>query len=136
MSQPCYCGQDQTFESCCQPYLNGEKPVPSAEALMRSRYSAFASKKMDYIEATLDPQARGDYDPEANREWANTAQFKSLKILRSNEDGNKATIEFVVTYHQDGEDQVHHEVSKFRKKSGTWFFREGRIKSEEPAQEQ
>jgi SEC-C motif-containing protein len=33
------------FSQCCEVYINGIKKAPTAEALMRSRYSAFAQKK-------------------------------------------------------------------------------------------
>ena len=38
----CFCGASVSFENCCEPYIKGSKNAPTAETLMRSRYSAFA----------------------------------------------------------------------------------------------
>ena len=124
----CPCGSNQSLAVCCELYISGQKPAPSAEALMRSRYTAFTQKNMDYIRDTLDPQALGDYDDQANRAWAEAAKFSKLEILKSIEEGNKASIEFIATYSVDNEEHKHHELSKFRKKGNQWFFREGRIR--------
>ena len=46
---PCPCGSQQTFENCCQPLLAGMAFADTAEALMRSRYSAFSTGNIDYL---------------------------------------------------------------------------------------
>ena len=45
----CYCGSGQAFENCCRPYIIGERKPLTAEALMRSRYSGYASGAINYI---------------------------------------------------------------------------------------
>lgn len=97
---------------------------------MRSRYSAFVKNDMSYLQETTDPQTLGKIDEEANREWAERAQFQKLEILNSEESGNKGLVEFKAFYAIDGEDYIHHEVSTFRKQAGQWFFKSGKIKAE------
>lgn len=45
----CFCSSQKSFESCCKPYLNGTQHAPTAEALMRSRYSAYVLHEVDYL---------------------------------------------------------------------------------------
>lgn len=103
---------------------------PTAEALMRSRYSAFAKNEMQYLRDTTDPQTLENIDDEANKEWAERAKFLKLEIVRAEEKGTKGVVEFKAFYSVDDEDYVHHEVSTFRKQAGQWFFKSGKVKAE------
>ena len=97
---------------------------------MRSRYCAFAKNEMQYLRDTTDPQTLEQIDEDANREWAERAQFLGLEIVSSEEKGTKGTVEFKAHYSVDDEKFVHHEVSLFRKQAGEWFFKSGKIKAE------
>lgn len=94
---------------------------------MRSRYTAFCLKNLDYIVETTDPQARFDMDTAGTEEWMKGAEFTKLDVISSSNEGNKGTVEFKAHFKMNGADHVHHEVSKFRKQSGTWYFRDGRV---------
>ncbi|PKN22360.1 MAG: hypothetical protein CVU68_04410, partial [Deltaproteobacteria bacterium HGW-Deltaproteobacteria-3] len=48
-NRPCPCGNGLKFAECCGPFLEGSRPAPTAEALMRSRYTAFAVQDVPYI---------------------------------------------------------------------------------------
>lgn len=39
----CYCNSQKEFKDCCEPYIKGLEKAPTAEALIRSRYSAYAT---------------------------------------------------------------------------------------------
>ncbi|MCB0347525.1 MAG: YchJ family protein, partial [Bdellovibrionales bacterium] len=101
----------------------------TAEKLMRSRYTAYAMNNVDYIEKTLAPESRSDFDRKSTEEWAVKATWKGLKVIstkRGLETDKKGTVEFTATYEQDGEVIEHHEVSEFRKNDkGQWFFVDG-----------
>lgn len=99
---------------------------------MRSRYCAFIEKNMAYVQATTDPQTRFDYDIEANKKWAEDSEFEGLEILKTAVEGNKATVEFKATFRSisEAKTHVHHEISKFRKQGGVWYFRDGKVLSE------
>jgi SEC-C motif-containing protein len=126
----CPCGSSKELKQCCELIIEGKKAASSPEELMRSRYTAFATHKFEYLVQTTDPQTRMQMDMKANEEWARSSKFSKLEILNSSEDGNKGLVEFKATY-QTGEEpqQVHHEFSKFRKQAGVWYFREGRVKA-------
>jgi len=127
----CLCGLTLEFQDCCEPLLQQKITATHAESLMRSRYVAFILKNFDYLILTHDPQTRQSFDLKTNVEWANTVKFTGLEIIHSEEVGNKGLVEFKAHFqdHSTQVNHVHHEISKFRKQSGLWYFREGKIKS-------
>ncbi|MGE0632245.1 MAG: YchJ family protein [Pseudobdellovibrionaceae bacterium] len=124
----CPCDSREIFELCCGPLLANAKKAGSSQELMRSRYTAFFLKKMDYIEQTTDPETRSEIDWEANRKWAAHSRFTKLEVLKSFEEGNSGTVEFRAHFSFNNEPHIHHELSTFRKYQGTWYFRSGEMK--------
>jgi hypothetical protein len=53
----CPCGSQKDYVDCCQPLIKGERTADTAEALMRSRYTAHAKKEFDYLFETTHPSA-------------------------------------------------------------------------------
>lgn len=134
----CSCGNSKSFKECCEPLLKGELEAANPETLMRSRYSAFVHRDIDYLHDTLDPQARYDFDEEATRNWAEKAEFTGLEIISTSAEGNKGHVEFKAHYKMtdpaDGsvKEFIHHEHSKFRKQGGVWYFRDGKLIEPKP----
>jgi SEC-C motif-containing protein len=126
----CLCGSEKTFSACCEPFLNGGSIAPTAEALMRARYSAYATANIDFIERTTHSSARTDFNQESARKWAEESQWHGLEILNVSE-GNaedaEGSVEFIATYSQQDEKIQHHELATFRKEDGAWTFVDGRI---------
>ena len=123
----CPCGSQKSFAECCEPVIKGSRPAATPEELMRSRYSAYSQRVYDYIVNTTHPQRRYEINHEASREWMENSTFTKLEILRSTNEGNKGVVEFIAHFQQDGKDHSHHEISRFRKQDGVWYFHEGRI---------
>jgi SEC-C motif-containing protein len=121
----CFCGHDESFAECCQPYIQGLKNPPTAEALMRSRFSAFATHQMAYLTLTHDPQTRDQFNLDDNAKWAVSVEFIKLEIMASSEKGNLGAVEFKATYRDLASQtiKIHHEKSKFRKHKNIWYFR-------------
>jgi SEC-C motif-containing protein len=131
MTKLCLCDSGQPMKECCEPFLSGKEMPTSPVLLMRSRYCAFVLKNMDYIYNTTDPQVRHQIDLKGNQEWADKAEFTGLEVIKSSEDGNKGMVEFKAKFIMPGEaETVHHELSKFRRQAGVWYFRDGRILGE------
>ena len=61
-NEVCPCGSSKSYSQCCEPFLTGKVNPATAEALMRSRYTAFAKGEIGYIKTTLAPESRGDFD--------------------------------------------------------------------------
>lgn len=126
----CYCGSNNQFSSCCEPFLKGTAQPETAEKLMRARYTAYATADVDYLFNTLAPESRSDFDAAETKKWAKTAKWEKLQIVDTKKGGPSDTtgvVEFIATYH-DGKDGLdHHEVSEFRKdaKDNKWYFVDG-----------
>lgn len=122
----CVCCSGKPYDQCCGPLLARTHPATSPEALMRSRYAAYALKDFDYIVETTDAELRDQLDHDANRAWMEQSNFLSLQVLNSSEKGSRGTVEFIARFvRNDGPEQAHHELSQFRKSRGRWYFAEG-----------
>ena len=123
----CYCCSEKKFSNCCEPFISGSQLPETPEELMRSRYSAFCLKDGKYLYETTDPQTRMEIDHKGNEDWAHTVQFLNLEILQTSTEKNKGTVEFKAKFKDSsGAEQIHHEIAKFRRQGGQWFFRDGK----------
>ena len=128
-TQQCPCGQQNSYDECCGTIIDGKQVAKTAEALMRSRYTAFALNKMDHIRNSHDPSTRSELDMEGNQAWSSRADWKSLKIVKTEkgtEEDDNGVVEFIARYDMEGEPQEHHELSTFRKVKGQWYFVDGK----------
>lgn len=119
----CPCGATN-YSSCCEPLHLGEMKAETAQQLMRSRFSAFAKNKIDYILLTTALGQQKYLDMPAISDWAQSNQWLKLEIIRTQEklDKNHALIEFKARYHNGQQDQIHHEVSYFVRFEDAWYF--------------
>jgi len=124
----CPCGSQKEYKNCCEPLHRGLEIADTALSLMRSRYSAYVVKAYDYLKQTTDPQTTFQFDHDANIEWGNRVSFQKLEILNSDEVRNKATVEFKAHLLDQGKSLVHHEISRFRRLEGLWYYRDGKVK--------
>lgn len=126
----CYCCSGKKFEDCCQPFLEGAAKPPTAEALMRSRYSAYATVNIDYILKTTHPSTRKFHDAESIKNWAKSNSWQKLELISIEGGGVKdknGTVEFKAFYlDSTSNPQIHHEISNFVKELGKWFFVDGK----------
>lgn len=125
MSSPCPCGSNKEFTDCCAPYLQGIRPAPTAEALMRSRYTAYATENVPYLKETLTKQQQRDFSAEDTRKWARESTWLGLEIIRTEEGGpedQRGIVEFSAHFESGGEKQTHHEVAEFEKEDGHWRY--------------
>jgi SEC-C motif-containing protein len=116
------------YEECCGLYHSGEKYAPTAEALMRSRFTAFAMKDQAYILETWDPTKRP-----LRVDFPNDAiKWKRLEVVEKKKGGNKdvkGIVEFKAYYVLDNDEYVVNEISRFRKEHGRWHYLDGTVKS-------
>jgi SEC-C motif-containing protein len=130
----CPCGSGQAAEACCVPLHRGER-APTAEALMRSRYSAYALGEVDYVINTHEPATRGEIDRDSTEAWANQADWQGLEIVATEGGGegdDEGIVEFIARYHLKGQDLAHHERSRFRKEEGVWYYVDGDMVKAKP----
>ncbi len=125
--QSCPCQSEKPYESCCQPLHKGELAL-TAEALMRSRYSAFAKGEIAYILQSVHPDKREEHDEKSIRSWSESSQWQGLEILETRDglaDDETGSVEFVAKFSQKGRPNRHHELAHFKKHEGQWFFHDG-----------
>lgn len=119
----CLCCSGKTYEECCKPYHSGEKHAPTAEALMRSRFSAFAIPNGDYLMETTLPSKRKYHSKKDLQEWGQINTWTKLEIV------NKPAVnkvEFKAFYiDENGDPQIHHELSTFKMIRNRWFYATG-----------
>lgn len=131
----CPCGTGRDYAACCARYLEGEASAPSAEALMRSRYTAYARARIDYVTKTHDPATRSGHDEDQARAWAEGSEWLGLEIVSTDAGGpddDTGRVEFVARYRNDDGEQEHRELSEFSKLDGTWYFTRGAVRGPEP----
>jgi SEC-C motif-containing protein len=107
----CPCGTGLGFGECCGRFLSGDATAPTAQQLMRSRYTAFVVGDVAYLLATWHPSTRP-----AHLELDPGIAWRSLEIVRSERGGpldREGTVEFAARYRADGERGVLHETSRF-----------------------
>jgi SEC-C motif-containing protein len=75
----CYCGSLSNYSQCCEGILK-ESKAPTAEKLMRSRYSAYARQESDYLVATTHPYEREYHSKEDILAWARSNDWQSWKF--------------------------------------------------------
>jgi SEC-C motif-containing protein len=125
----CPCGSDKIYDRCCGPFLSSEQSPPTAEALMRARYTAYTLENLDFIERTWAPESLKDFDLSAAKKWAEQSTWLGLQILsidKGRAEDKTGAVEFVASFRQAGETIEHHEVSHFRKmENGEWRFVSG-----------
>ena len=123
MQIECPCGLGKVYDECCGKYHKGDEVPVIAEALMRSRYSAYAMKKVDYIIKT----ALVSDDRTAIEEWMNRVKFVKLEVVRTQRGkalDKKGVVEFKAWFEDEGKTELLHEVSAFVKRKGRWFYDE------------
>lgn len=123
MRCPCRKKSEVTkFSDCCKPLLDGERFPETAEALMRSRYSAFVIQDARYLAATWHASTRpAQIDFHLDQEWM------QLRVVRVNEEGDAATVEFIACSRIGGASGTIHELSKFVREAGRWAYVDGKI---------
>ena len=126
----CPCGSGLNFEKCCKPYISGKKNAPTAEALMRSRYSAYVEHAIDYIVETCSSDEKERIDVQQTREWSEKSTWLGLKIISTEKGGTRdeeGVVEFEASYEANGLEENHHEIASFKKQNGRWYYTEGHV---------
>lgn len=128
MNQNCFCGKNIPYSNCCGAIHTGKRKAQTAEDLMRSRYSAFVAGDVDYILKTYSSETRPIEEREEILQWAQSVEWRGLKILLSQKgavDDAIGWVEFQASYIENGQEQCMHEKSFFNRESGDWVYVSG-----------
>src|SRR5262245_5839808 len=109
----CPCCSSKPIEDCCGPFIVGAKTPETPEQLMRSRYTAYATHQIDYIEKTMQGPAAIGFKKEEALSWAKHVKWQNLEIINANTDNNKGFVEFRAHYFDGTRSHTMHEISEF-----------------------
>jgi SEC-C motif-containing protein len=121
----CPCESGKPFKHCCQPYIEQISEAPTAESLMRSRYSAFVLLNEDYLRYSWHP----DSCPK-NIHLHKDTQWLGLTIKSTAAGGlNDSTgeVEFVARHKINGKASRVHENSRFSRFNNRWVYIDGKF---------
>lgn len=125
----CPCGSGRKAKGCCGRALDGE-PAATAEALMRSRYVAYATGDAAYILATTHPDSpHREADTAAwlrdVRAFSAGTAFTGLDVEFTATSGDTALVQFYAHLRRDGQDVSFRERSRFARVDGRWLYLDG-----------
>ena len=126
--ESCPCGSGQPFTTCCGPFLLGHSKAPTAEALMRSRYTAYVKRDNAYLLASWHESTRpSSIDNDSLPAW------HGLKVVHTEEGGENdrtGMVEFKARYSHSSYQGELHEVSSFVKEEDQWYYVDGELQHE------
>jgi SEC-C motif-containing protein len=119
----CLCHSGKEYADCCKPYHEGVA-APTALALMRSRYSAYALHNIDYVMRTTHQAYRkkGAQWRKDLEQFSKTTQFIGLEILEDLPGEKESFVTFRALLEQGGNDLSFTEKSRFLKEKGAWYY--------------
>ncbi|WP_404816190.1 YchJ family protein [Streptomyces thermolineatus] len=118
--RPCPCGSGGSYADCCGALHRSREAAPTAERLMRSRYSAFAVGDAEYLLRTWHPSTRP-----ASLELDPRQRWTGLEILGGTGGGpfhTEGTVEFRARFTEGGRASSLHENSRFVRVEGLWTY--------------
>ena len=133
---PCPCSSGLRYSACCARYHRGTAEAPDAEALMRSRYSAFALREVDYLWRTLHPdhpdrsRPREDFVREL-RAQASALKYPRLHVLdrQLTDPSGTSVVLFYARVFESGKDRSFVERSEFRHDGTGWRYHSGEARA-------
>ena len=118
---PCPCGGATGYDACCGRFHAGALRLlaPTAEALMRSRYSAHVMRLDTYLLDTWHPRTRPlSVAPQPpGLRWIGLAVRRQTPI-----DEDHATVEFVARSKLGGRADRMQVTSRFERVEGRWLY--------------
>ena len=120
----CPCGTGNMLPDCCGRYHEGAL-APSAEQLMRSRYSAYVLGLIDYLKITTLPVQQHSLDLESMKTWSVTSTWLGLDVHEHQLVGGQpehALVSFTAHWHDAHGEHAQHEKSAFVQIKHRWYF--------------
>ncbi len=128
MSDFCPCQSGSLYKNCCGPFLMKKEIPATPEALMRSRYTAYAEGDMDYIEKTMRMPAAKNFNKKEAEISNQSIRWCGLNIVFAKTEGEKGWVEFIASYSFEDKTYQLHELSEFTLLNKQWYYIDGKIK--------
>ena len=119
----CYCDSGQLYSRCCEVIVSGQTSAATAEALMRSRYTAFCLGDQQYLLKSWHPDTRpGRVTINPDQQWLDLKILSTIAGRSSDETGK---VEFSARYKLAGRGYRLHETSRFTRAEADWYYLDG-----------
>ncbi|MGE9550022.1 YchJ family protein [Erwinia amylovora] len=127
MSDPCPCCSGLEYSLCCQPWLDGMAFPSSPQALMRSRYTAYARQNADYLIATWHPSCEAERFRASLEQSFAVTKWLSLHIITAEvpEDNSEGFVTFCARFSENQQESFIHERSRFLRLEQRWYYIDG-----------
>jgi SEC-C motif-containing protein len=130
----CPCGSGKDLKQCCGPLIEGAA-APTAEALMRSRYTAFTLGNLDYIDGTHASDMAEPFDRAEGQAMIDEFKWRGLDVVRVKDGGSAdqtGEVEFTAKFRRGGQMGLHHERATFKRENGRWVYVDGELNPKAP----
>jgi SEC-C motif domain protein len=125
---PCPCTSGRPYAACCGPLHRGDREADTPEALMRSRFAAFALADAEYLWRTLHPDHEDRADDRTTVVAALKATARSLRFMRLTIlDASGDQVTFRAAVFAKGQDRSFTERSTFAREGTAWRYLSGKI---------
>ena len=121
----CPCGTGLGYDVCCARYLEQGHHPEHAEALMRSRYTAYSLQREEYLLESWHPGTRPaalNMALETEKKWLGLTVKRHVQTAE-----NRAIVEFIARFKVGGRAHRLHEISRFVCENDRWFYVDGDV---------
>lgn len=116
----CPCGTGRPYAACCAPFVEDGLAAPSAEQLMRSRYTAYALGRTDHVFRTWHPATRpADVEPDSSLQWEG---LTVRDVVAGSAGDSSGVVEFEARWRVGGQRGALAERSTFARRGGRWVY--------------
>lgn len=122
----CPCGSKKAYENCCGLYLENKQSPQFPEQLMRSRYTAYVLRRVDYIKNTMRGKASIGFDVTQTEESTKRVTWLDLEVINAEPTiSDTGFVEFKARFLENNQVKTIHELSEFHKENNYWFYVDG-----------
>jgi len=130
-SSTCICGLNNPLNACCGRVHADIANATTAVELMRARFSAYSTDKLDFIRQSWHSSTRpAQIEPnEAGFVWLG---LDVLDTQAGGKDDEQGEVEFIASYSLNGHTGKLHERSRFAREQGQWRYLDGKLEKQSP----
>ena len=135
MTNLCPCGSHEHYDNCCGQYIEGKMPAPTAEKVMRSRYTAYTLDNMEYIQLTMSGKALVTFKQTHKQDKPTPVKWHPLHVIESHidkTDAKHAFVTFFTSYALNNRIHTIYECSEFINEGGQWYYIDGKLQTITP----
>lgn len=123
----CPCGSGKPLADCCLPLITGKDLAQTAEQLMRSRFTAYCRKNLDYLLASWHPDTRPAQMGPDELEGIKWLDLKITDHQQGQTNDSEGSVSFSARFKIGGKAGRLQEKSRFVRLDGRWYYLDGDV---------